>query len=169
MLHVPLIINGPGLKPRRFDKQVQSIDVAPTVMDMLGKSSDPAFLGKSLLMDDPESTYVISEVAPDYLNHSGSNKIVTVDFNSRKTSIRMKTNGKHWKYIFSTKNNMEELYDLAHDPSECNDLISAEQEETGKVLKDLKSRLSRHFETEDEHRKIKESLKTAKRTMKKLK
>jgi arylsulfatase A-like enzyme/tetratricopeptide (TPR) repeat protein len=47
-LHVPLIIAGPGIAPRRVAANVSHIDVLPTVCDLLGLRSRPSLQGRTL-------------------------------------------------------------------------------------------------------------------------
>lgn len=49
VLHVPLIMSAPGLlRPRRIDTPVSLLDVAPTVLDLLGLAADRGYRGISL-------------------------------------------------------------------------------------------------------------------------
>jgi hypothetical protein len=58
MVHVPLVIRGPGI-PRgvRVKTPARHIDVAPTLLDLLGLPAEPAHHGTSLvpLVENPES------------------------------------------------------------------------------------------------------------------
>ena len=47
-LHVPLIIAGPGVAPRRVATSVGHIDILPTVRDLLGLGPRPSLQGRSL-------------------------------------------------------------------------------------------------------------------------
>jgi len=47
-LHVPLIIAGPGIAPRRVAASVGHIDILPTVCDLLGLKPRPSLQGRSL-------------------------------------------------------------------------------------------------------------------------
>ena len=47
-LHVPLIIAGPGIAPRRVAANVGHIDILPTVCELLGLKPRPALQGRSL-------------------------------------------------------------------------------------------------------------------------
>jgi arylsulfatase A-like enzyme/Flp pilus assembly protein TadD len=47
-LHVPLIIAGPGVAPRRVAANVGHIDILPTVDELLGVKSRPGLQGRSL-------------------------------------------------------------------------------------------------------------------------
>ena len=49
LLHVPLIIYGGGLKPRTIDIKASLIDLAPTILDLLGFKKPRSFKGESLL------------------------------------------------------------------------------------------------------------------------
>jgi len=48
-LHVPLIIHGPGVTPGRVDGIVSTMDVAPTILDLMKVSQPPQFNGWSLV------------------------------------------------------------------------------------------------------------------------
>lgn len=57
VLHVPLIIKHPTLKPKKINGLVQLIDVTPTLLDFLGIPNKEVFEGKSLvplIMDNEE-------------------------------------------------------------------------------------------------------------------
>ena len=50
LLHVPLVIVGPGIAPRRVESQVSLLDVAPTLLDLVGANvTGDRFDGRSLL------------------------------------------------------------------------------------------------------------------------
>jgi phosphoglycerol transferase MdoB-like AlkP superfamily enzyme len=47
--HIPMIFYAPGLlKPGRYDRIASQIDLAPTLLDLLGKAGDDLFFGESL-------------------------------------------------------------------------------------------------------------------------
>jgi arylsulfatase A-like enzyme len=48
-LHVPLIIHGPGIAPGRVDDIVSTMDVAPTILDLIRSEPLPEAAGTSLL------------------------------------------------------------------------------------------------------------------------
>jgi len=45
---------GPGIAPRRVDTIGCSLDVAPTIMGLLGRPYESVFFGRDLLHDPPE-------------------------------------------------------------------------------------------------------------------
>ena len=49
LVRVPLIIMGPGIAAKRIDALRSQIDLAPTIVDFLGKKRLPQFAGKSLV------------------------------------------------------------------------------------------------------------------------
>jgi arylsulfatase A-like enzyme len=49
LLHVPLIIAGPGIKPRRVKTVVSTLDIPSTMMDLAGLKKSPAHRGMSLV------------------------------------------------------------------------------------------------------------------------
>jgi arylsulfatase A-like enzyme len=49
LVHVPLMVVAPGVKPRRIDVPRSDIDLAPTILDFFGIAPDGSFEGKSLV------------------------------------------------------------------------------------------------------------------------
>jgi len=49
LLHVPMMLRVPGREPRRVSTPVSSLDICPTVSDLLGIKRHPGWRGKSLL------------------------------------------------------------------------------------------------------------------------
>jgi arylsulfatase A-like enzyme len=109
---VPLIMYIPGIKQRKVDDLVQSIDILPTILDLTGiKSSENHFDGTDMtdaLLGHPQAKH------NDYLISEGPND-----------SIR----NNRWKLYVSYNdetNNTYELYDLYNDPLEKNNLAQKE-------------------------------------------
>lgn len=48
LLRVPLLIYGPGVKPRKIDAPVSVMDIGPTVLDIFGQPTPGHFMGESL-------------------------------------------------------------------------------------------------------------------------
>jgi arylsulfatase A-like enzyme len=109
VLHVPLVIIAPGIGNGSVDPQVQSIDIAPTVLDMLGIQAPHGFQGKSLL---PLIKGQIGQLDPyTYAYHYGT------------ASVR----SEKWKYIaenFDTRT-ASYLYDVSVDPRETINLADS--------------------------------------------
>jgi arylsulfatase A-like enzyme len=108
-LHVPLIVRHPGFKPRRIPHLVTHVDIAPTILDLCGIAVPPAMEGASLTpflrgeTDAPIRDGVVSQECTWQM----------------KWSIR--TN--RYKFVRACEADfygtpMRELYDLASDPNE---------------------------------------------------
>ncbi len=55
--HIPLVMHVPGMPPRTFPQIVRSIDIAPTLLDLLDKKTPENWQGKSLApwLQDPST------------------------------------------------------------------------------------------------------------------
>jgi choline-sulfatase len=51
LVHVPLIVMGPGVVPKRIDALRSLIDLPPTILEFLGKKPLPQFAGQSLVAE----------------------------------------------------------------------------------------------------------------------
>ena len=106
LLHVPLIVVGPGVAPGRVREQVQGIDLFPTVAAMLGVQA-PAGLPGIDLMARREPRPAFSETS-----------LGIVDGKSGKL-VSLRT--PEWKLIQTPATGRFELYDLVHDAGERED------------------------------------------------
>lgn len=112
LIHVPLLIRLPGVTPRRIDDRVSLMDVAPTLVDLFGVPAPARWMGQSLTgylrgerpaLDRPivaEARLKRAMVMPDGL-----------------------------KIVHDTRNHTVELYDLARDPGELEDLYEEDRDE----------------------------------------
>jgi arylsulfatase A-like enzyme len=130
VLRVPLLVRVPGRKPRRVAAQVRLLDVAPTILDLLGVK-DPRFKaqaqGVSLrpLLDGGELPPMDALSETDFL------------YSVSKRSVRL-AGGR--KLIFDLENLTRECYDLRRDPGERADLCAkdaAAGRETDRRLRSL--------------------------------
>ena len=49
LTHVPLVVHGPGLAPRRIEERRSAVDLAPTIAELLGVERPSDFQGASLV------------------------------------------------------------------------------------------------------------------------
>ncbi len=113
-VRVPLIIGAPGLKPGVVNTPAQLVDVAPTMMRLLGLRIPRSMHGRSLVGEllgrgDPEGT-AFSEV------HT-------------KKMVRHRD----WKLIHDYRRSTYELYDLRGDPGERRNLIGSRPREAAQM------------------------------------
>jgi len=122
IIKVPLILINPKLPSKKIDRQIRSIDILPTALDIIGEDKDINFTGKSLL---PLIKHKKHEF-PKFAISEG-----TLNRNESK-SIRCK----EWKYIFK-KDARDELFCLKDDPEEENNLINQKKDKAMELKKNL--------------------------------
>ena len=104
VLHVPLVIAGPGVTRGRVTEQAAGVDLAPTVLALLGVPAPPGMMGTNLLAArrvEPAISETRQGIAPDGTF-------------TRLVSLRRAG----WKLIETPASGGVEVYDLAHDPAE---------------------------------------------------
>jgi len=125
---VPLVFKMPGGigSGRRVTTQVETTDIAPTILKLLHIGPPAGFVGRpldELIENRPYAhrgglAYSTTFVqANDPSDPSGQSFFVQ----------RMACRSPDWKYLFTTHFDLEELYDLANDPRERRNVASAYQ------------------------------------------
>jgi arylsulfatase A-like enzyme len=108
-LHVPFIVRVPGLEPRRISKRVGLIDVVPTIRELAQLPAVDELHGRSLLAElrgeEVEQRLIYAE-RPRGPYSAGQRALIQGDH----------------KLVWRAAGNRYELYDLANDPDELNDL-----------------------------------------------
>lgn len=134
LLRVPLLLRGPGLRPRRISSQVRLIDLLPTVLDLLGVKEPAAVCAQRdgvsltpLLSGRPLTLDAFSET--DFL---------------LRVSLRSLRTWDGWKLIHDQQARRSRLYDLKTDPAETIDLSEREAQ---KLLR-LEERLLSSYDPE---------------------
>jgi choline-sulfatase len=111
LVRVPLLVGGPGIEPRRIDERRSHVDLAPTILDLMGIEKQPdAFVGHSLApeifgIETPKKRDVIVLDLPEDSHNPPIRAVISGDYKI------IRYDG--WRY---------ELYDLAKDPGETKDL-----------------------------------------------
>ncbi len=127
-LHVPLLIHWPAGTaplPPVVAEPVSLLDVAPTILEVLGLPVPPSFAGRSLRK--PGSAAVLAESLHTF--HSfGWSPLYSI----RRGML---------KYILAPR---QELYDLATDPGERNNLVRTRPAEAARLRAELTSLLTRY-------------------------
>jgi arylsulfatase A-like enzyme/Flp pilus assembly protein TadD len=123
-LHVPLIMYCPGLMPagRQVRGLVRTLDIAPTILDLIGAPTLPDAQGVSLKP-------LVSGRTED-LQLAAYGEALETHTLFRLSRLRTLTVG-NWKYILSEQ---PRLYDLSKDPGELQD-VSAEDPDVAAALR----------------------------------
>jgi len=118
---VPLIVREPagGRRLAALDASgvVFSIDIAPTILDLLGVAIPDGFEGLSLLRaahDPDEPVFSFGSSVPWELRTTGT----------QRTVLRGP-----WRFVFNTLDGVEELYDHREDPNEARNLAATQPEQ----------------------------------------
>ncbi|HWB11359.1 MAG TPA: sulfatase [Pirellulales bacterium] len=108
-IHVPLVIALPGQRPPRTSRTVAStIDVAPTLLDVLGLRAPQEYEGQSLLSPRPAISLFFT------------------DYSLPLVGLR---DGR-WKFIDEVEGGSAKLFDLARDPGET---VNLARDHAGRV------------------------------------
>ncbi|MGK3983541.1 sulfatase [Sorangium sp. So ce136] len=109
LAHVPLMIQAPGITPRRIDVPRSSIDLAPTILELTGAPAEPSFPGKSLV--------------PELHGAKAEPRDVIVDLPRTSDNDRRRAliHGQH-KLIAYGDDDAFDLFDVVADPGELKDL-----------------------------------------------
>jgi arylsulfatase A-like enzyme len=114
-VHTPLVIAGAGLLPEqvRVGSVASLVDVAPTVLDLLGVEAPAAYQGRSLLPGAPGMALFFTDYSLPLLGLRDGN----------------------WKFVHRLGSDRSKLYDLSTDPQERND-VSASHPDRVRVYRD---------------------------------
>jgi arylsulfatase A-like enzyme len=136
VVRVPLLFRWTGRIPagRVLDRPVELVDLAPTILDLIGVERPGAFQGRSLAASlrgegplDPDR--------PIYLQrrHFDAEYADGIYVKGRQFGIRWG----HWKYIDASDQGRTELYHLATDPQERVDRSRSDPEQAARLAEKL--------------------------------
>lgn len=123
LVRVPLFFVVPGLAPKKIDVARSAIDIAPTMLDLLGVAANASFGGKSLV---PE---IVGQAPPE-----ARDVVVDLPKTSDNDKRRALIHENEKVIAFGDKEYMQ-AFDLAADPEEKNPIQS------GDVYDDMTKRL----------------------------
>jgi arylsulfatase A-like enzyme len=121
-VHVPLVLRGPGLTPRKIGSVVRHVDLAPTLTEAAGSSFHADAHGLSLLalLNGPEARPRVAFSEALFLT-------------TEKKAIR---NENH-KLIHDPFSQADELFDLEADPGETQNVITQDTATAGALQQQL--------------------------------
>jgi arylsulfatase A-like enzyme len=125
-LHIPFIMKFPGSPvARRINQIVQNIDIAPTLLDLIGLPAPELFSGRSLLpviegTSSGEFDYALNELETE----EGFGKILSIRTDRwRYVDNPGDKSPKGWPYHLVYEIDKEELYDVQADPDELTNVV----------------------------------------------
>jgi len=122
VIHVPLLVYAPGAQARRIETPRSHIDLAPTILDLIGVDVPKELPGKTLVPElyglAPEARPVIADLPRDNLQ-------------DRRRALIRGTD----KLMAFGDDRYFMLFDLKADPEETRDLIRVEQERGADLIR----------------------------------
>jgi len=122
-----------------ISQQVSLLDLAPTIMDILGVAKPEAFLGSSLLPLVNGNILKERDLGAISESYRPSRAETYLHTNLKILAIRT---GK-WKYIYNEVK-QDELYSLEDDSKETQNIITAHPE----IATELRAKIMAHIESE---------------------
>lgn len=123
LVRVPLIVKLPGGKPRRIDARRSLVDIAPTIMELLGEKPLEQFQGKSLVPElrgkEAENREPIAVELAEDSHNPPRRAVISGDY-------KLTVWGRGSKYL---------LFNLKDDPGELKELGKSEPEKLAEMKK----------------------------------
>jgi len=120
LVRVPLMFCGPGIEARHLDTPRSGIDLAPTVLELMGVKADNDFVGVSLVPElrgeKAEPRPVLLDLPADS-NNPERRALIDGDY-------KLLVFGNDWRF---------DLYNLRDDPGETKDLAKKEPEKLAQM------------------------------------
>jgi arylsulfatase A-like enzyme len=140
VVRVPLLIHYPRgtARPGQVTHQVQTVDLLPTVLAMLGDTLSETYRslqGYDLLSSSRHEFAIAEQAHPDFT--SFYKRMPGTDISKYDQALKMIRTDRH-KYIWSSDDSFE-LHDLQADPAEVNNIIF----EQPAIAQDLAERLAK--------------------------
>lgn len=162
LINIPLIIktNNATFQPRIIKKNVELIDLAPTILDLLDIPGEESFKGISLLPLIIEDKYLKKE---DYivsaLLHHKNTVLTLVRIKNLNFYFLISIRIPDWKLIYDEETNNYELYNLKKDPKELMNLYKSRNQKISLMRDYLYLLLTKELKNfSSEKNKIKRSI-----------
>lgn len=114
---VPVLVKAPGAEPRTIDERRSHIDLAPTILDLMGQPVPDWMVGRSMVPEiygaEPENREPILLDLPADSHNPPRRALIQDDW-------KITAHGEGWKYL---------LFNLKDDPGEENDLAKKNPED----------------------------------------
>ena len=126
LIHVPLIVDVPGVEGRRVEGAVGLDAIPPTVAELVGVDADPSWAGESLLSaaldgTPPDGDPVVSVTVR---GEEVTDQPIPRGLDDGDLLVGART--AEWTYITNAETGAEELYHRPSDPDQQEDRVSAD-------------------------------------------
>ena len=126
LVHLPLLIRAPGVSPGVHGGLSSAIDVMPTVLDLLGVTIPDFVQGRSLAPALGDATragreYVVSSIP--FANPGDAVQSVDNFLRDLKDPPVTTVTAGHWSLLYSPDPRVSQLYNLASDPQQLDNVI----------------------------------------------
>ncbi|MBD3214338.1 MAG: sulfatase-like hydrolase/transferase [Candidatus Lokiarchaeota archaeon] len=152
LLRIPFILKLPNFKSKFksqiiFDELVESIDIAPTILELLKIPKHKSFNGQNLLKliksdDFNEKDFIFSA-----LLHNKNNVYSFIRKKDVPYYVMISCRTKKWKLIFDEELNHYELFNLLEDPSESTNLYHVQKPDLNLIKELLKNLIRKEIES----------------------
>jgi arylsulfatase A-like enzyme len=159
-VRVPLLVRYPRrvAAGTRIERQVEHLDLAPTILSLAGIGRPPSFRGRTLLPELPDPPKPMSADAFAFVAHPLYQNTAAVQRSRKQETIRSvggiptrpilvdrpsyALRGETWKLI--AENETNELYDIRTDPGETRNLAPEDAQTLGELRGILDGKLAQH-------------------------
>jgi len=142
-VRVPLVMNGPGIGPRRVEENVSLVDLLPTLLDYAGDGAAPE------LAAAVDGRSVLPALRGDGIG--GANTVVAEYLAEGTAAPMLMLKKNHYKYTCCPGDSVQ-LFDLATDPDECENL--AGKIELAPVEADFRALADDHWDSGEVRRAV---------------
>ena len=137
VLHVPLIVSGPGIgRGKVADGSVRHIDLAPTILDLLSLPAENAFQGRSfagVLRGLPAAGTAVPR-------HAEEERLLLAETSRHDVNLVGAVDGRS-ELVLDLKGRRLSFFDLRSDPDSRLDLSTSRPEDAGDLLTNLLSEI----------------------------
>lgn len=144
-VRVPLIFHASdgGLAPHRVASVVEHVDLAPTIQELAGDAAPPPpeATGRSLvpaLLGQPLASRGAFVQRRTYASQEG--ELSEAERESYEPGLKFAVVEPRWKFVHRTEGE-DELFDLASDPHELENLVGRRSDEAERLGKQLRERI----------------------------
>ncbi len=127
LIRVPLLIYLPGVAPGVYEQLTSAVDLMPTVLGLLGQQTPTSVEGESLLQkihdkSIPGREFVVSSIP--FANPGDPVRSVDDFLRMLEAPTVTTITAGNWSLLYGTEDTVPELYDLAADPGQEDNLVT---------------------------------------------